>query len=253
MPVISQTFGLLGQVGVTPRRVQMVVTDTLMAVTTPGYLEYAGVNTNNVMKTDIFDMIYLFNVETGAGTYGEFVPVFASNGIITLIELTSGDITLPVSGADGGTGVSNVGLTITLGGDLETIGAFNSFFTMTGTTNVTFPTSGTLATTDQIPIPVNQTGSTTAAVGHTYVIAGSISSTIALPAIAPFGSIIGIIGYTGGFVITPHAGQNILIMGSNATTSVTSYSVNDNIFLMSVVANTTWVAFSFNSDGFTIV
>lgn len=47
----------------------------------------------------------------------------------------------------GGTGVNNAGKTITLGGNLVTSGAFASTFTMTGATNVTFPTSGTLATT----------------------------------------------------------------------------------------------------------
>lgn len=52
-----------------------------------------------------------------------------------------------VSGALGGTGVANTGKTITLGGNLTTSGAFASTFTMTGVTNVTFPTSGTLATT----------------------------------------------------------------------------------------------------------
>lgn len=52
-----------------------------------------------------------------------------------------------VSGQYGGTGVANTGKTITLGGNLTTAGAFASTFTMTGATNVTFPTSGTLSTT----------------------------------------------------------------------------------------------------------
>lgn len=52
-----------------------------------------------------------------------------------------------LSGTRGGTGVNNGASTITLGGSLTTSGAFASTFTMTGATNVTFPTSGTLATT----------------------------------------------------------------------------------------------------------
>lgn len=56
-----------------------------------------------------------------------------------------------LSGARGGTGVNNGASTLTLAGSLATIGAFASNFTMTGATNVTFPTSGTLATTSQIP------------------------------------------------------------------------------------------------------
>lgn len=53
----------------------------------------------------------------------------------------------------GGTGVNNGTSTITLGGNLTTSGAFNSAFTMTGGTSVTFPTIGTLATTSQLPTP----------------------------------------------------------------------------------------------------
>lgn len=53
----------------------------------------------------------------------------------------------------GGTGVNNGTSTLTLAGNLATSGAFASTFTMTGATGVTFPTSGTLATTSQLPTP----------------------------------------------------------------------------------------------------
>ena len=53
----------------------------------------------------------------------------------------------------GGTGVNNGSKTLTLGGNLATSGAFASTFTMTGPTSVTFPTSGTLATTAGANIP----------------------------------------------------------------------------------------------------
>jgi hypothetical protein len=56
-----------------------------------------------------------------------------------------------LSGTRGGTGVNNGASTLTLGGSLTTSGAFASTFTMTGITSVTLPTSGTLATTSQIP------------------------------------------------------------------------------------------------------
>ncbi len=63
-----------------------------------------------------------------------------------------------LSGTRGGTGINNGASTITLGGSLTTVGAFNSTFTMTGVTNVTFPTSGTLATTGGASIPSLVTG-----------------------------------------------------------------------------------------------
>ena len=46
----------------------------------------------------------------------------------------------------GGTGVNNGSSVITLGGNLTTSGAFATTLTVTGTTNVTLPTTGTLAT-----------------------------------------------------------------------------------------------------------
>lgn len=51
-----------------------------------------------------------------------------------------------LGGDRGGTGVDNTGKTITLGGNLVTSGAFGLTLTLTNTTNVTLPTTGTLAT-----------------------------------------------------------------------------------------------------------
>lgn len=73
-----------------------------------------------------------------------------STALLNATSLTLGWTGL-LSGTRGGTGVNNGANTITLGGNLTTAGAFNSTFTMTNTTAVTFPTSGTLATTAQIP------------------------------------------------------------------------------------------------------
>jgi hypothetical protein len=64
-----------------------------------------------------------------------------------------------LSGARGGTGVANTGLTITLGGNILTAGAltlagaFAATFNFSNTTNVTFPVSGILATTGGASIP----------------------------------------------------------------------------------------------------
>lgn len=62
-----------------------------------------------------------------------------------------------LSGARGGTGVNNGTNTITLGGNIVTANSFTTSGnfavtqTYTGITSVTFPTSGTLATTSQLP------------------------------------------------------------------------------------------------------
>uniref|UniRef100_UPI00333E288F beta strand repeat-containing protein n=1 Tax=Flavobacterium sp. TaxID=239 RepID=UPI00333E288F len=60
-------------------------------------------------------------------------------------------------GANGGTGVDNSGKTITLGGNLTTSGAFITTLTATAATNVTLPTTGTLATLDGTETLTNKT------------------------------------------------------------------------------------------------
>ena len=52
--------------------------------------------------------------------------------------------------ANGGTGVDNTGKTITLGGNLVTTGANNITLNSTAATNITLPSSGTLATVAQL-------------------------------------------------------------------------------------------------------
>jgi len=49
-----------------------------------------------------------------------------------------------IAGQYGGTGVANTGKTITIGGNFEVSGAYATTLTVTGNTNVTLPTSGTL-------------------------------------------------------------------------------------------------------------
>jgi hypothetical protein len=63
-----------------------------------------------------------------------------------------------IAGQFGGTGIANTGKTITLGGNFVTSGANALTLTTTGSTNVTLPTSGTLATTAQLPtFPISLT------------------------------------------------------------------------------------------------
>ena len=72
-----------------------------------------------------------------------------SSSLTSVGTLTSGTWNANViSGQFGGTGVANTGKTITLGGNLTTAGAFGTTITVTNTTNVTLPTSGTLIGTN---------------------------------------------------------------------------------------------------------
>jgi len=69
------------------------------------------------------------------------------NSITTLGIITTGEWNGTIlTGQYGGTGISNTGKTILLGGNLTLSGAFSLTLTQTATTNVTLPTTGTLAT-----------------------------------------------------------------------------------------------------------
>lgn len=81
-----------------------------------------------------------------------------TTSLLQAVSLTLG-WTGTLSGTRGGTGINNGSNTATFAGNLNfaaafsTSGAFAVTQTYTGITNVTFPTSGTLATTSQLPTP----------------------------------------------------------------------------------------------------
>lgn len=66
----------------------------------------------------------------------------------TINAIDSGN---PIEASRGGTGINNGSSTFTMAGSTSFVGAFTFAGTVTGNTAVTFPTSGTLATTSQIP------------------------------------------------------------------------------------------------------
>lgn len=98
MSIVSINFGFAGQVGINPRRIQMVVTDSLATITTANYLNTNGILPNSIYPTDIFDVIYNFSALTQTGTYTQLLPsIAASTGIITLSQAVSGgNVLLPV-------------------------------------------------------------------------------------------------------------------------------------------------------------
>lgn len=161
------------------------------------------------------------------------------------------DAPFPLSGAQGGTGIDNNGLTITLGGNLATSGAFNSTFTMTAATAVTFPTSGTLATMSQMDQWVDQTtSSVTMAVNTGYTVDNGASLvTLTLPTTIAIGQYTEINGKSsGGWTIAQATGQQIFF-GNASTTSGASGSISSNnqhdcIRLRCITANTTFIVVS---------
>lgn len=93
MTIVSKNFGFTGEVGVVPRRVQLVVTDNLSTITTAGYLKPEFLLPDVVYATDIFDCIYSYNATTKTGTYVELLPTI-TGGVITL-NVAEGNVSLP--------------------------------------------------------------------------------------------------------------------------------------------------------------
>lgn len=118
-------------------------------------------------------------------------PSAGTTGITTLGTVTTGTWNATViTGQYGGTGVANTGKTITLGGNFVTSGAFAATLTLTNTTNVTLPTTGTLSTlagaealTNKTVNKVTITAPTSSATltlidGSTLATAGAFSTTL---------------------------------------------------------------------------
>jgi hypothetical protein len=83
-----------------------------------------------------------------------------------------------IAGQYGGTGVNNSSKTITLGGNFVTSGAYALTLTQTGTTNVTLPTTGTLATLAGTESFSNKTFSNTTNFSGNVTGAGAATSTL---------------------------------------------------------------------------
>jgi hypothetical protein len=87
---------------------------------------------------------------TNFPTFNQNTTGNAATATLATNATTATNVSGIVAGANGGTGVANSGKTITLGGNFQTTGGNALTLTTTATTNVTLPTSGTLATVQQV-------------------------------------------------------------------------------------------------------
>ena len=121
--------------------------------------------------------------------------------------------------------------------------------TMTGSAGITVQ-----ATTGAINIQGSGVGLTwtpapstpvTAAINNAYIITDASTVTITLPTTAAVGSVVGIVGKgAGGWIFQPGAGGTIQFGNVTASTAINSTNLYDTMFVVCVVANTTWVVFS---------
>jgi len=137
---------------------------------------------------------------------------------------------------------------IVLGGALTFTGAFATTVTVTGTTNITLPTSGTLATTSQFVSWNDVSGTSQAAVVNSgYIISNGSQTTVTLPATAAEGSVFAVQGKgAAGWILQMNTGQ-ICHFGSSASSSagsLTSTNLWDSVQIVCVTANTTFAVIS---------
>jgi hypothetical protein len=203
----------------------------------------AGPGTNDIVGGGVTSGLQ--NGQSVRWTWGQvFTGTTLTSPII--INGTINSLNAPLAGLYGGTGVANSGDTITLGGNISTAGAFTisgAFpltFTLTGSTNITLPTSGTflsnaLANGDLwigngsgIATPVALTGDvTTTNAGATTVAKvggvslslgaatalGVASSTVGAGTYYAGHSLIGVqVFSSGATVYTPDAGTNQVVL-----------------------------------------
>ncbi len=82
------TTGLIGS-NIEPRRVTMVTTDSLATVTTAGYINNFVQSNFTILPTDILDVKYSYNQQTGANEFAILEPVFSGVGDSQIITLTT--------------------------------------------------------------------------------------------------------------------------------------------------------------------
>jgi len=101
MGIKSITTNVAGQIGDEPRRVMILTTDNLAAVTTAGYLNRKNLLGYTIYPTDIIDMWYSYASPASPGTFSMFTASVSNSGIITLtLWENPGNVALPVTGGD---------------------------------------------------------------------------------------------------------------------------------------------------------
>ena len=174
-------------------------------------------------------------------------PTYVGQSSITILGIVGigtwhGSV---IGGTYGGTGVNNGSSTITLGGNLTTSGAYSTTFTVTGNTNVTLPTSGTLATTSAIPdfpLSVTNGGIGAGSLTANTLLLGSGTSAVTTLSSGTSGQAL----LSGGAGNAPTWGTAGTTALSGLTTDVTISSPTDNQVLIYSSLFGKWMNASFN-------
>lgn len=282
MAILQITTNVTGLAGVSPRIIYLETSDTIVQVTTTGYLNDA-VHQGYIFYTTDIALVSTRSTPT-ADPIGEFYQVTHTSGNWSLELLPSSGGVNPGTENDlayyATTGSYVSPLTTANSSMLRTTsagvpgwsGAMTNGQLMIGSTGAT-PTPATLTAgsgiqitngAGSISITSTDSGMEWEGIAGTsqpadnnmgYVVQNAGQTTITLPATSVLGDRIAVQGLgAAGWILTANAGQTIQV-GSSATSTagtVTSTNQWDSIEVVAVVANTTWSATRVYSAGVTI-
>ena len=157
-------------------------------------------------------------------------------GVTTSVSGTTTTVTLtsPVSPAHGGTGVTNTGA-ITVGGNTTFSGAYTFTGTLTANTNVTFPASGTLATTAGTVSSVSGTANIITSTGGSTPVISIAGTYLGQASITTLGTIT-TGAWNGSTVTIAHGGTGVTSVTTTPTASAfAGWDANKNISANNVI------------------
>ena len=181
MAILNIEEIVTGQVGLIPSEIYINTNDTLATVTTAGYLNSAkqtGFNFSNTQLAHVFGIDFQ-NGSPGCLDFQVSTPSNPGTGNYSLVATSSGSgaaIQLPVTAGHLASFENNS--TIEDSG-VSFPGGYTFAGTLTANTAVTFPTSGTLATTAGLPsLPLSSANGGTGLNNGAYTLTLGANSTI---------------------------------------------------------------------------
>lgn len=227
-------------------------------VRTSGTPTFQGVTlgTNGFIKGGTASTASFEVWDTGASTYQQFITLDPGNppsfsfGSLS-VDGQMDNVTIGSNNASPGF-FSSLHLNtfpVSIAGSFTMSGSHNFTGTLTGDTNVTFPTSGTLATTANKDLTWSTSSSTITLAVNTGTIATGTGQTFTLPATAAVGDLIAVTNAPGkNYSLSQNSAQTIHFGGRSTTTGVTGglSSLEDcqSVYMVCSTANTDWIVLS---------
>lgn len=175
MGIVQLPIPIPGTVGIIPNEKYMVTTDNLTTITTAGYLNQVNLESNPLSNTDILQVLYSYNLQTTAGTYGVFTVSISGTGVITLTQAAfTGDVTLPTIANHLIVSTNTTGALANLTGTAINNGSLQAGLSGTAGTLISYPATGSKGSL--IVAAVANTGNTNTTISNAAMGQASVIS-----------------------------------------------------------------------------